>query len=266
VAEFSGKVALVTGAGRGIGRAAAGRLARGGAAVVLADRDAAAVSDAAGELQAAGLDARAEQADVSDGASVRALFERVAEASGGLDVLVNSAGIQRYGDVVETTEELWAEVLAVNVTSAFLTSRAAITLMRGRGGGAIVNVSSTQARAAQAGVAAYVASKGALNALTRAMAIDHAPDGIRVNSVCPASIDTPMLRWAAGHLANGRPSGELLAEWGASHPLGRVGTAEEVAELIAFLAGPNASFITGGDYAVDGGLLAALGVSTRSRK
>jgi NAD(P)-dependent dehydrogenase (short-subunit alcohol dehydrogenase family) len=97
------------------------------------------------------------------------------------------------------------------------------------------------------------------------MAIDHAADGVRVNAVCPASIDTPMLRWAAGHLADGRGPDELLAEWGAAHPVGRVGTGEEVAEVIAFLAGPHAGFITGADYRVDGGLLAALGVSTRGR-
>jgi len=265
VHEFSGKVALVTGAGRGIGRATAARLARGGAAVVLADVDAVAVHAAADELLAAGLKVAAAEADVADGASVRALVARAADGFGGLDVLVNCAGIQRYGTVVETTEELWSEVLAVNVTSAFLTSKAAIPLMRERGGGAIVHVSSAQSHAAQPGAAAYVTSKGALNALTRAMAIDHAAEGIRVNSVCPASVDTPMLRWAAGHLANGRAPAELLAEWGAMHPVGRVGTSEEVAELIAFLAGPHAGFITGADHRVDGGLLAALGVSTQGQ-
>ena len=265
MAELSGKVALVTGAGRGIGRAAAARLARGGAAVVLADVDGAAARAAADELAAAGLRVADEQADVSDGAAVRAVVDRTADRFGGLDVLVNSAGVQRYGTVVETSEELWAEVFAVNVTSAFLMSRSAIPLMRERGGGAIVNVSSTQAYAAQPSAAAYVTSKGALNALTRAMAVDHAAEGIRVNAVCPASIDTPMLRWAAGHLADGRRPEELLAEWGAAHPVGRVGTSEEVAEVIAFLAGPHAGFITGADYRVDGGLLAALGVSTRGR-
>ena len=138
--------------------------------------------------------------------------------------------------------------------------------MRAAGGGAIVIVSSTQAHAAQPGAAAYVTSKGALNALTRAMAVDHAAEGIRVNAVCPASVDTPMLRWAADHLANGRAASELLAEWGSVHPLGRVGAAEEVAELIAFLASPRASFMTGGDYRIDGGLLAQLGVSTRGHE
>jgi NAD(P)-dependent dehydrogenase (short-subunit alcohol dehydrogenase family) len=265
MAEFEGRVALVTGAGRGIGRAAARRLAEGGAAVQLADRDAEAVQAAAAELREAGLRAEAAQADVGDADAVRALVARTADALGGLDVLVNSAGIQRYGTVVETGEDVWDEVFAINVKGAFLTSKAAIPLMRERGGGAIVHVSSVQAEAAQPGAAAYVASKGALNALTRAMAVDHAGEGIRVNAVCPASVDTPMLQWAAGHLANGRPSDELLAEWGAMHPLGRVGRPEEVAELVAFLASPRAAFVTGGTYSVDGGMLAALGVTTRGR-
>ena len=252
--EFEGKLALVTGAARGIGRATAERLARAGARVTLVDKDERAVTAAAEELGAEGV-----AADVSDGEQVAALFNEL----DGLDVLVNCAGIQRYGTVEETSKELWDEVLRVNLTSAFLTSKAAIPRMRERGGGAIVIVSSTQAYAAQPGAAAYVTSKGALNALTRAMAVDHAAEGIRVNAVCPASVDTPMLRWAADHLANGRAASDLLAEWGSVHPLGRVGAAEEVAELIAFLASPRASFITGGDYRVDGGLLAQLGVSTR---
>jgi NAD(P)-dependent dehydrogenase (short-subunit alcohol dehydrogenase family) len=237
MSEFAGKVALVTGAAGGIGRATAERLERGGAEVIRVD---------------------VEQADVSDAAQVEALFAGLER----LDVLVNCAGIQRYGTVEETSEALWDEVMSVNLKSAFLCSKAAIPLLRVNGG-AIVIVSSTQAHAAQPGAAAYVTSKGALNALTRAMAVDHAAEGIRVNAVCPASVDTPMLRWAADHLANGRAASELLAEWGSVHPLGRVGAAEEVAELIAFLASPRASFMTGGDHRVDGGLLAQLGVSTR---
>ncbi|HTE62479.1 MAG TPA: glucose 1-dehydrogenase [Solirubrobacteraceae bacterium] len=260
--DLHDKVALVTGAARGIGRASAARLAQDGAAVMLVDRDERALEVAASELRSDGVDVAAAAVDVTVASTVDELMERTVASLGGLDVLVNCAGIQRYGTVVDTSEELWDEVMAVNVRSGFLMSRGAIPLMRARGGGSIVNVSSAQAVAAQQNAAAYVASKGAVNALTRAMAVDHAAECIRVNAVCPASVDTPMLRWAAGHLANGDGAEQLLRDWGAMHPIGRVGAPAEVAELIAFLAGPRAAFITGADYRVDGGLLAALGVAT----
>jgi NAD(P)-dependent dehydrogenase (short-subunit alcohol dehydrogenase family) len=124
----------------------------------------------------------------------------------------------------------------------------------------MVNVSSVQGLACQANVAAYAASKGALNALTRAMALDHARDGIRVNAVCPGSVDTPMLRFAASENLDGRTEDEVVASWGAAHPIGRVGTTADVGNMVAFLAGPRAAFCTGGEYKVDGGLLAKIGV------
>ena len=176
-------------------------------------------------------------------------------------MLVNSAGVQRYGTVADTEESVWDEVLGVNLKGIYLASRYAIPEMRERGGGTIVNVSSVQAIASQRGVAAYTASKGGINALTRAMALDHAHENIRVNAVCPGSVDTPMLRWAAD-LFKGEDTVEATVEdWGRMHPLGRVARPEEVAEVICFLASPKASFVTGADYNVDGGLLAALGVT-----
>jgi NAD(P)-dependent dehydrogenase (short-subunit alcohol dehydrogenase family) len=188
-------------------------------------------------------------------------MDLAAETYGGVDVLVNSVGIQRYGSVVETEEEVWDEVLGVNLKGIYLASRYAIPKMRERGGGAIVNLSSVQAFASQKGVAAYTASKGAINALTRAMALDHAEENIRVNAVCPASVDTPMLRWSADLFKGEKSIEETVKEWGKMHPVGRVARPEEVAEVIAFLASERASFVTGGEYKVDGGMLAALGVT-----
>jgi NAD(P)-dependent dehydrogenase (short-subunit alcohol dehydrogenase family) len=132
--------------------------------------------------------------------------------------------------------------------------------MRKRGGGAIVAISSVQSYASQAGVAAYTASKGAINALVRAMALDHAPDNITVNAVCPASIDTPMLRWAADLWKGDSTADETVQAWGKGHPLGRVGKASEVADLVAFLASDKARFITGADMKIDGGVMSKLGI------
>lgn len=259
--DLDGKTALVCGGAGGIGRATARALAMEGATVFVCDADAAGCVAAVAELRrdglrADGLPARAERSDEL-GAAVDAVNARY----GGVDVLVNAVGIQRYGTVVETDEETWDEVMAVNLKPAYLASKLVIPSMLRRGGGSIVHVSSVQALAGERGAAAYAASKGALNALTRAMAVDHAADGIRVNAVCPGSVATPMLTTAANLFAeDGDPDG-LIDRWGRNHPLGRVATSEEVAAAIAFLAGPRASFVTGTELAVDGGLLARLGVA-----
>jgi NAD(P)-dependent dehydrogenase (short-subunit alcohol dehydrogenase family) len=260
VSEFDGKVALVTGGSTGIGLAVTRRLADAGAAVVFCGIDDDDVRAAEAELRKRNATATGVVADVRDGAAVRDLAGLAAGRYGGLDVVVTSAGIQRYGTVPETSEELWDEVLGVNLKGVFLTCKAAIPRLRERGGGAIVAISSVQAFAAQDQVAAYSTSKAGVNALVRAMALDHAAEGIRVNAVCPGSVDTPMLRWSAGLFAEGRDPADLVADWGRAHPLGRVARPEEVAEVAAFLASPRASFITGAAYLVDGGLLARLPV------
>ena len=260
MAEFSGKVAIVAGGALGIGRATARKLATGGASVVICSDREDQVERTVEELRGEDLEVRGTRADVTSAADMRSLVDFAVDLYGGVDVLVNSAGIQRYGTVVETEEEVWDEVLDVNLKGIYLASRHAIPQMTKRGGGAIVNVSSVQAFASQRGVAAYTASKGAINALTRAMALDHAQENIRVNAVCPASVDTPMLRWSANLFKGDKSVEETLKDWGRMHPLGRVARAEEVAEVIAFLASPRSSFVTGGDYKVDGGMLAALGV------
>ena len=258
--DFDGKAAIVTGGALGIGQAVAKKLAEEGASVVICSDREDQVEEAAGELRGEGLEVRGLRADVTSSEDMRLLAAFTVKNYGGVDILVNSAGVQRYGTVVETEEDVWDEVLAVNLKGIYLASKHAIPEMRERGGGAIVNLSSVQAFASQKGVAAYTASKGAINALTRAMALDHAEENIRVNAVCPASVDTPMLRWSADLFKGSKSVEETLGDWGGMHPLGRVARPEEVAEVIAFLAGPRASFVTGGDYKVDGGMLAALGV------
>ncbi|MDR6881277.1 glucose 1-dehydrogenase [Bacillus sp. 3255] len=258
--RFKDKVVLVTGGSKGMGLAVARLFAQEGAAVAIVSiDDAAPIARELCELSGHSS-VIAFQADVSKSEQVLSAVVQAADALGGIDFLVNSAGIQRYGDVVETDESMWDEVLDVNVKGMFLSSKYCIPYMRERGGGAIVHVSSVQAYASQSKVAAYTASKGAINALTRAMAVDHAADNIRVNCVCPASVDTPMLRWSADLYKGDSTQDAVIASWGAMHPIGRVGKPEEVAEFVAFLCSDKASFITGADFKIDGGLLAQIGV------
>ncbi|MBK5305443.1 MAG: SDR family oxidoreductase [Frankiaceae bacterium] len=249
--RFDGKVALVTGAAMGIGAGVAALLAERGAQVVAVDREPCPLPAGNGHL--------AVRADVSDpGAVERAVGEAVAMA-GRLDLLVCSAGIQRYGDAPGTSIDLWREVIDVNLSSMFYAAHFAMPHLLKNDGAAVVNVASVQAFAAQRGVAAYSASKGGITALTRAMAVDHAPQ-VRVNAIAPGSVDTPMLRKAAELFASpgGTPE-ETVAAWGAMHPLGRPASVAEVAEAVSFLLSRRAAFITGATLMVDGGLTVQLG-------
>lgn len=256
--EFAGKVALITGSS-GIGLGAALRLAKGGAKVFVCGIDDAhnqAAQDAAKEL-----DLTVTKVDVSDEAQVSNWVTPIGENQGGIDILVNAAAIQTYGDLISTDSAHWDRVMAINLRSCFLTSHHAFPFMKARGGGAIVHVSSVQGHANQYGVLAYATTKGAIHAMTRAMALDCAKEKVRVNSVSPGSIRTPLLEFAAQEVVGpGNDIEPAIAEFGAAHPIGRVGTVEETSELIAFLASERSGFCTGGDYLVDGGLTAFIGV------
>jgi NAD(P)-dependent dehydrogenase (short-subunit alcohol dehydrogenase family) len=261
MSELDGKVALLIGATSGIGLAAAERLSALGATVIAAGLEDQ-VDGVRSDWASRGVSGTVESVDVRDEDSVSALVERVAAANGGIDILVTAAGIQRYGSAIETSSAVWDEVFEVNVRGAFYAIKHVLPHQRARGGGSIVVVSSVQAFVTQTGVAAYTASKGALNALVRSVAVDEAAHGIRANAVCPGSVDTPMLRASARKFSDGTAAGEqsTIDSWGGMHPLGRVAQPGEVADVIAFLAGPRSSFVTGAAIPVDGGLLASVPV------
>ncbi len=257
--EFENKVALVTGT-TGIGRAIALRLASGGAKVVACGIDAAANRELQQISDTKHAALRVELCDVGVPQQVQAVVAKTVADLGGLDLIANAAAIHPFGTVVETDPETWSRCMAVNISSVYLLAHFGIPEIRKRGGGSIVVVASVQSHACQRGVAAYATSKGALLSLTHSLALDFAADHIRVNSISPGSIRTPMLERAAAHFSPELPIETVIERFGAAHPLGRVGTVEEVAELAAFLLSERSSFCTGGDYLVDGGLLAGIGV------
>lgn len=257
--RFVDKVVIVTGGAAGIGNGAAQAFAREGASVVIADIDADRTNLAANEIVASGGTAIGVPADVRSSSAVEHLVSVTTSTFGGIDVLFNSAGINLYGTVDVFSEDDWDRQLDVNLKGTFLTCKYAVPEMRKRGGGAIVNTASVQAFASQRTVAAYAASKGGIVSFTTTVALDHAPDNIRCNCIAPGSIRTPLLEKAA-RLFGGDDIEATIAEWGNAHPIGRVGTIEEVANLVLFLASDEASFCTGGCYRVDGGLLSPLPV------
>lgn len=251
--QLANKVALITGGASGIGRATALLFAREGAAVIIADMKAEAGQAVAGEITKAGGRAEFEPADVTRAADCRRVVERAIREFGKIDILFNNAGIIRRATVLELNEEDWDRVMAVNVKSVYLLSREVIPHMQKQGGGSIINMASGWGLAGGAKAAVYCASKGAVVLLTKAMAVDHGPQNIRVNCICPGDTDTGMLRDEAQQL--GEASDRFLAE-AAKRPLGRVGTPDEIAQAALYLASDAASFVSGTALIVDGGGLA----------
>jgi len=258
--DFTGKVAAVTGTS-GIGLDAGLHLARSGARVFLAGIDTDLNRQAADMAAGEGLAVTVHHVDVADEGAVRAWSQDIADETGPLHALVNAAAIQFYGSVEDTTPDMWDRAIAVNLRSCYLTAHILYPLMKAANGASIVHISSVQGHASQNRVAAYAATKGAIHALTRAMAVDCAADGIRVNSISPGSVHTPLLEFSARELAtDGNSVDEMIAEFAASHPVGRVGTPADISAMIAYLCSDVAGFVTGADMLVDGGLTSQLGV------
>ncbi|HZU13441.1 MAG TPA: SDR family oxidoreductase [Chloroflexota bacterium] len=249
---LSGEIALISGGASGIGRAIAERFAREGAAVVILDL-AAEGSDVAESIVTRGGRAVFALGDACNAADCRRAVTMAQVELGPITILVNNAGIIRRTSVLETSEEDWDRVMAVNVKSAFLLSKAVLPGMIERGGGVIINMGSGWGLVGGRDAAAYCASKGAIVQLTRAMALDHGPSGVRVNCLCPGDTATGMLMKEAEQL--GESPERFLAE-AAERPLGRIGRPEDIADAALFLAGDAARFVTGTTLVVDGGGLA----------
>jgi meso-butanediol dehydrogenase / (S,S)-butanediol dehydrogenase / diacetyl reductase len=245
------KVAIITGGGSGIGRATAELFAYEGAKVVVADFNSTAAKEVAQAIQETGCQAVSVSVDVSEPAQVQRMVDVALENYGGVDILFNGAGILARGTALGTDEKTWNRVMAVNLNGTFWCCKAVLPHLIKRGGGSIINVSSsTGSHDAKGNTVAYVTSKGGVTLMTKAMAIDHAKAKVRVNAICPGPTDTPMLR-------NILSPAEIDA-FAETFPMGRMGRPEELAHAALFLASDESSFVTGAMIAVDGGQTAEV--------
>ena len=253
---FDEKAVVVTGGALGIGQAVCELVAEREGSVAILDWDEKAGNATCSAIVENGGRAIFEKVDVADFDALNAAVMTAAKTFGRIDSLVVSAGIQRYGTALDTTDDQWDEVLNVNLRGAWNAAKAVIPHLLEAGGGTIVNVSSVQALASQQNVLAYTISKHGLLGLTRSVAMDFAKQNIRANAVCPGTVDTPMLEWAASLDPNPQSVYDACNQM---HPLGRIAKAREIAEVVAFLAHGRSSFVTGAVWTVDGGLLTQIG-------
>jgi NAD(P)-dependent dehydrogenase (short-subunit alcohol dehydrogenase family) len=250
------KVALITGGASGIGRAIARKFGQAGAFVALVDIDEVGGGEVTQGIRDNGGEARFFSCDVTQADQCEESVEGIIDVFGGLHILVNAAGMILRATVLETDEADWDRILDINLKGTFLMSKFVLPVMVRGGGGVIVNISSGWGLAGGRRAAAYCASKGGVVLLTKAMALDHAREDIRVNCICPGDTDTPMLKEEARQMGQ---TIEAFLEGAADRPLGRLGTPEEVAQAVLFLASDSASFITGTTLIVDGGGIAGTG-------
>lgn len=256
--EDRGKIAVVTGSA-GIGLGIALKLTEEGFGVVLcgnSEEDNAKARNVTKQKPIEVVDL-----DVSDETAVKVFTTNLGKNIKGLDALINCAAIQPYGDIETTTPAAWRNVIDINLTGYFLMAHFLYPLLKSRHTASIVNISSVQGHLNQSNVLGYATSKGAIHAFTRALAVDCARDNIRVNSISPGSIRTPLLEFAAKELTeSGGNVEDTLIGFGEAHAIKRIGTVEEIGALVAYLVGPDAGFCIGGDFLIDGGLKAKLGV------